>query len=85
MSQSSAKMSKGGRIVIPAPVRRQLGIQEGDEIVMILNGRELLVMSRAEALNRARQIVRSKVDPGRLLSQELVDERRREVDSDLHP
>jgi AbrB family looped-hinge helix DNA binding protein len=81
MSQIVSKMSKGGRIVIPAEVRRELDMHPGDEIILLMKDREVVLMTREEALRRARGIVRKHVEPGRLLSEELIQERRREPEA----
>ncbi|MBI3927785.1 MAG: AbrB/MazE/SpoVT family DNA-binding domain-containing protein [Armatimonadetes bacterium] len=81
MDHVVTKMSKGGRIVIPAEMRRELDLDIGDEVILLLKDRELVLMTREEALRRARRLVRRRVPADRLLSQELIEERRRESDS----
>jgi antitoxin PrlF len=35
------KLTPEGQITIPAPIRQKLGLQEGDEILLFLEGNEL--------------------------------------------
>jgi AbrB family looped-hinge helix DNA binding protein len=81
MSQSDStatRVASGGRIVIPAPYRKALGIQPGDEVILQLEEGALRVFSRAEALRRLQQKVAKAVPPGVSLAAELIRERRNE-------
>lgn len=73
------KIGNNGRIVIPATYRKALGIADGDEIIMQLHDGELRLMSRAAAIRRFQDLVRSRIPEGRLLSEELSAERRAEA------
>ena len=55
-----AKLIKGGKIVIPAQLRRQLGFKEGDSLVFESDGERLVLQSR-DALLRD---IRAKVKGG---------------------
>lgn len=79
MDQIVTKVTDGGRIVIPASVRRQLDIEVGDEVVLLVKDKEALLLSRAEALRRAQEIVARAVPRGRRLVDELLHERRQEA------
>ncbi len=72
----------GGRIVIPAPYRKTLGIKEGDEVILRLEDGEVRIVSRAQALRHAQELVAKYVPPGVSLVDELIAERRREVASE---
>lgn len=76
MDQIVARVTEGGRIVIPASVRRQLNLSMGDEVVMLVKDSEVTLLSRAEALRRAQAIVASRVPRERSLVEELLAERR---------
>lgn len=68
-----------GRILIPSAYRRALGIQVGDELVLTLCDNELRAVSRAEALRRIQDEIAARVPADRLLSEELLAERRAEA------
>lgn len=78
MDQIVARVTEGGRIVIPASVRKQLNLSVGDEVVMLVRDREIVLLSRAEALRRAQAIVARRVPRERRLVEELLEERRLE-------
>lgn len=78
MEQIVTHLTEGGRIVIPAALRRELNLSVGDEVILIPKGREVVLMSRAEAIRRAQAIVRRRVAKGRSLVDELLAERREE-------
>jgi len=78
----STKVTDGGRIVIPAEYRRALGLNVGDDVVLSLEAGEIRILSRKEALRRAKALVRKYVPEGTVLSDELLAERRREAADD---
>lgn len=80
MSDISTQITSGGRIVIPAELRRALGLKDGDEVLIRLEGGELRISTRRERLERARALVRARFAPGRSLADELIGERRAEAD-----
>lgn len=71
-----------GRIVLPAPLRHQLGIGPGDDVVLRLERGGVRVTSRAAATREAQALVREHVKPGVSLVQELLDWRREESPRD---
>ena len=74
----------GGRVVIPASMRKALGIQEGDEVLISLdeaNG-EVRIATRRDRLKRARALVKARVAERRSLADELVQERRAEAQNE---
>lgn len=79
MPRMTTTLDKEGRLTIPVEVRRSLGLEAGDQVVIELteSGAHLL-LSRKEALRRAQALVRLYVPEGRRLSDELIEERRRE-------
>jgi len=70
---------KDGRVVIPAKYRMALGLKPGDEVVLVLEGDEIRVVSTRQAIARAQAMVRRYIPEGRSLSQELIRERREET------
>ena len=76
MIQARMKLNENGRVVIPAAFRAALGIQAGDELLMQLDDKELRIATMKHRIERAQKRIRSYVKPGRLLSDELIAERR---------
>lgn len=73
----------GGRIVIPAPFRQALGLEEGDAVVIQLEDEELRLVSYETELRRIRELVSKHVPDGVSLVDELIEERRREAEREL--
>ena len=78
-SAVTTKISDGGRVVIPAEIRRELGLEVGDAVTLSVIDNEIRIISRAEALRRAQALVRKRIPKGRSLVAELREERRREA------
>ena len=79
MSTLSTRLTKSGRIVIPAEFRRELGLKTGDEVILRLIDGEVRIRTRREAIKEAQAIVRKHVKKGRSLVEELKTERRVEA------
>ena len=79
LEQTSVNVGKGGRIVIPAPYRKALGIADGDAVFIKLEGEELRVVSDETEVRRAREMIDRYVPEGVSLVDELLRERRRQV------
>ena len=76
------KVDPNGRIVLPAPVRRELGIGPGDDVVLRLEAGGVRVTSRAAAIRDAQALVRKHVKPGVSLVHEVLAWRREEAGRD---
>jgi AbrB family looped-hinge helix DNA binding protein len=76
MATHRAKMTEGGRVIIPAEFRRQLGLQPGTEVVMDIADGELRIRSVSQAIERAQSLVRRYLGQGANLADELISERR---------
>jgi AbrB family looped-hinge helix DNA binding protein len=74
-----AKIGQGGRIVIPADLRKALGVGVGDELLLRVEDGELRAATRRAALKKAQAVVRRFVPEGVRLSDELIADRRREA------
>jgi AbrB family looped-hinge helix DNA binding protein len=79
MAAQRGKIAEGGRLVIPADLRRQLGLQAGDSVVMDVEDGELRVRSLKAAVARAQALVRRYVPAGEGLVDELIRDRRAEA------
>lgn len=80
MERILTKMGDGGRLVIPAEYRRALGVEPGDELVLVLEENSVRVLTPREGIRRAQALVRSYVPEGDCLSDELIRERRGSAD-----
>ena len=69
----------GGRVVIPAAYRKALEVDEGDYIVMQMDGDELRVVNDEKEFARVQAMIASYVPEGVSLVDELIAERRREA------
>ena len=81
MELYTAKLEQSGRLLIPAPVRRQLGLEEGSELILrVEDNGEIRLSSRALALAHAQNQLRRYVPAGRSLAKELIAERQAEAE-----
>lgn len=65
-----------GRVVIPAGIRRELGIREGSELVALVEGEAVVLVPRSGIKNRLRSIFTATKAS---MSDELIEERRAEA------
>jgi AbrB family looped-hinge helix DNA binding protein len=79
MTETVTRIGEGGRVVIPSPLRRALGLRPGDQVVLVLRDQEIALLTPKQAIAQARAIVRRRVPAGRSLAAELIRERRREA------
>lgn len=78
MHQIPVKLGEGGRLVIPAEIRKSLGLEIGDELMLHMENGKLVVMTRKQAIQYVQEQM-SRYDVGhRVLSEELIEERRGE-------
>jgi len=80
METLSVKMEKSGRILIPAAVRRQFGLKEGTEMILRVDETGIQMGTREQALARIHERLRRYIPEGRILSEELIQERRAEAE-----
>jgi len=80
MQPQRVKIIEGGKMVIPASMRRELGIVTGDTVVVDVANGELRVRSLPAAITRAQAILRRYVPEGVSLADELIADRRRETE-----
>lgn len=73
------KVSEGGRVVIPAEIRKALNLKDGDTVLWELVDGEARITTKRERLRRAQALVRQYVPDGVSLVDELIAERRREA------
>lgn len=81
MEKVSVRLEKSGRILIPVSIRRRLGLKEGESDVLleIDDDQPVRIRGRAQALREAQARLSSYVQPGRLISDELIADRKAEA------
>ena len=80
MSSQRARITEGGRLVIPAEFRRKLGLKPGDSVIIDIADGELRVRSLQTAVKRAQALVRRYIPGDAKLSEELILDRRAEAE-----
>jgi AbrB family looped-hinge helix DNA binding protein len=80
MATISVKVEKSGRILIPAVIRQQLNLKEGTEVILRVDETGIRIDTREQALARIRKELRRYIPEGRVLSEELIQERRAEAE-----
>ena len=68
-----------GRVVIPAGIRRALGIKEGSELVALVEGKAVVLVPRSAIKTRLRSIFAATAESMR---DELIAERRADAARD---
>jgi len=77
----ATKMSDGGRVVVPAKVRKRLGIAVGEAILFEIDDDDdtIRLSTRKQAIRRAQEMFRKYVTSDVSLVDELIADRRREA------
>lgn len=76
------KVTQGGRIVIPAEMRRYLGIEIGEEVNLSIVDDELKISTSKNALKNIRKAVQLFKNSNKSVVDELIADRRREAAND---
>ena len=76
MELTNVKLSREGRVLIPASVRAALGLVEGSTLNLRVEDGEIRLVDRALALRRAQQIALKVKKPGESVVDELLQDRR---------
>ena len=76
-SQANVRLGPQGRFVVPAPIRKALGFQPGDSLVVRVDD-ERLVVEKSDVVERRLRAYFKKFE-GRSLADELIAERREEA------
>lgn len=72
------KLGQHGRMIIPAEVRHTLGLKEGDELLLSIGDKRLVLETEEALLERLYRAV-GEPPEGELVSEELLRERREEA------
>lgn len=73
------KINANGRIVIPAAIRREMGIKPGDSVLMEVEDGVLRMETHRSRIQRIQSEIARCCKPGLLASDELIAERREEA------
>lgn len=73
------RLGDRGRLVLPARLRKRLALKNGEELLLMVDqSGEMRLSSRRQRLAAARGMFAS-ISPERVLSEELIQERREEA------
>jgi AbrB family looped-hinge helix DNA binding protein len=78
----NGRLVSGGRLQLPSDVRRELGLVDGDQVVMRVIDGELHVRPRRDVLKRIQVMLRPYAPADGLVSDELIQDRRTEAARD---
>ena len=81
MEFHQVKISKEGRVLIPANMRAELGFVASTNLCITVENGEIRLFDRAGALKRARNITRQFTKPGTSIVDALIASRRAESDA----
>jgi AbrB family looped-hinge helix DNA binding protein len=74
-----ARINVNGRIVVPAVIRKAMGLKLGDSVIMSLEDGVLRIEPQKVRIGRIQQSLRELIPADRVLSDELIAERREEA------
>lgn len=78
-----AKIDASGRVLLPAVFRRALQVEPGDDVILVLRqDGELSLLPARTAIRQAQALVRRYVPEGTSLADDLIGERRAEVQTE---
>jgi len=77
---ASLRVGPQGRVVIPAGMRRRLGIGSGETLTAHIESDRLILERREHVLERLRSELRKATPKGRSMVDELIAERRAEAE-----
>jgi AbrB family looped-hinge helix DNA binding protein len=80
---AKTKLNPNGRIVIPAAIREELGLQPGETLLMDVEDGVLRIESYPARIRRIQKEFAHLIPPGRCLTDELIAERREEARLEL--
>lgn len=80
-SVSRGKVS-AGRVVLPAELRKELGIADGSEVIFTRTEHGIEIKTVEEAVRQAQALCAQFIKPGVSLVDELIRERREEAQRD---
>lgn len=82
MNVQRGKIISGGRVQLPADVRRQLSLSEGDTVLIEVVDGEVHLRPLLANIRRIQERMKPYIIPGRSVVDELIADRRREAAAD---
>ncbi|MGC2210498.1 MAG: AbrB/MazE/SpoVT family DNA-binding domain-containing protein [Candidatus Korobacteraceae bacterium] len=76
------RLNANGRVVIPASVRKELGVEAGDELILEKKDDSFVLTTQRHRIQRAQQRARKNLAAGASLADELIAERRKAAKSE---
>jgi AbrB family looped-hinge helix DNA binding protein len=76
------KVDSSGRVVLPAETRSRNGIGEGDTVMLVEDAQGLHLKTRDQILAEAQAFFATLAPPDVLLSEEILQDRRSEIERD---
>ncbi len=78
----SARLDASGRVVLPVELRSQLGVSQGDELLIVRDESGVHVETPQQASAAMRAYFKALVPGGGSLADELIAERRAEAEGE---
>lgn len=78
-STHRVRVAAGGRLVIPAEVRQELGIKEGDEVLLSRDEGGIRIATLKDTVHEVQEYFRQLKKPGESVVDELIRDREREA------
>lgn len=82
MNVQRGRLVSGGRLQLPADMRRALSLSDGDAVLLEVVGGEIHVRPYRDAVSRIQARLREYVSSDANLSDELIADRRADADSE---
>jgi AbrB family looped-hinge helix DNA binding protein len=79
MGQFVARIDRVGRVVIPAPLRRRLGLVEGSQVIVTCQQDAVVMRTRRHGIAAAQKYFTKLAPAEELWSEELIRDRRQEA------
>jgi AbrB family looped-hinge helix DNA binding protein len=84
MARIAVRVEKSGRILIPAAIRRKLGLVDGEsQLLLDIDETPVQVTTRDQAIKRMQKTLAKYRKPGEVWSEELIQERRLEAKREM--
>ncbi|HEV2487424.1 MAG TPA: AbrB/MazE/SpoVT family DNA-binding domain-containing protein [Terracidiphilus sp.] len=77
------RLNNNGRIVIPAEIRHQLGLEPGDTVLLSVEGDMLKLESHRNRILKVQESMRKFIPTGRRLAKALIADRREEAQQEM--
>jgi AbrB family looped-hinge helix DNA binding protein len=79
LEQYTIRAGERGRLVLPVALRKRIGLQEGDQVVITVEGdNSLRLIGLSQQIQKAQGLFKD-IAPGISLADELIQERRLEA------